>query len=306
MKKILTYYSLGLITAFGLIVTGAQAFDFTSATIVRENYENRARFEVVCERVRNDLFDLSFVCDGRPKPSTPTPESCGNDMVETGEECDGSAPEGFMCSDSCKLVEIGSEAICGNSIVEPGEECDGSAPEGFVCSNRCELIDEKDLTKGEVVINEIHFDVDASHGVEPANEWIELYNTGTTTVDLFEWTITDNSNISMIINKSVVLEPGEFAILTSENSTNLYWTFPEGTAIIVFGTHIGNSLDNAGDSLTLKNSAGIADRVSWGNDHSVFDLPTTRPGNSLGRIVNGFDTNTAGDWMQLDPPTPGF
>ena len=76
--------------------------------------------------------------------------------------------------------------------------------------------------------------------------------------------------------------------------------------MVIFGTPIGNGLDNSGDSLTLSSPAGIADRVSWGNDHSVFDIATTMPGNSLSRIVNGFDTNTAGDWFELDSPTPGF
>jgi len=182
MKKIFTYYSLGLLTAFGLIATGVQAFDISNISIVRENYENRARYEITCDRV-GDRLDLSYICDGRPKPPTPAPASCGN------------------------------------GIVESGEECDGSAPEGYICSNRCELINEDDLTKGEVVINEVHFDVDSRHGVEPSNEWIELYNTGTTTVDLYGWLITDSEDITLRINKQITMEPGEFALLSSEVST---------------------------------------------------------------------------------------
>ena len=34
----------------------------------------------------------------------------------------------------------GGDPICGNEILEEGEDCDGSAPEGYQCTDQCELI----------------------------------------------------------------------------------------------------------------------------------------------------------------------
>ncbi len=54
--------------------------------------------------------------DGNPTPT------CGNSVVETGEECDdGNTTDGDGCSASCQ--DEGT-AECGNGDVEAGEECD--------------------------------------------------------------------------------------------------------------------------------------------------------------------------------------
>ncbi|MDP2812133.1 MAG: hypothetical protein Q8O32_00375, partial [bacterium] len=87
---------------------------------------------------------------------------CGNNIVETGEDCDGSAPSGYICTALCKLLvdslsddDDGAVAPspvvpapivpnpttpqCGNNIVETGEDCDGSAPSGYTCDSQCNL-----------------------------------------------------------------------------------------------------------------------------------------------------------------------
>ncbi|MBU1202775.1 hypothetical protein KKH39_01900 [Patescibacteria group bacterium] len=78
---------------------------------------------------------------------------CGNGIIESGEECDGSAPSGYTCNLFCKLVVDDSESgddgggnvtnpvqpQCGNGIIESGEQCDGSAPSGYTCTNQCLL-----------------------------------------------------------------------------------------------------------------------------------------------------------------------
>lgn len=58
-------------------------------------------------------------------PDVDTALTCGNDQLDTGEECDGSdehcedSPNGRACDDTCHCV-----AICGNGFIEGEEECE--------------------------------------------------------------------------------------------------------------------------------------------------------------------------------------
>lgn len=63
---------------------------------------------------------------------------CGNNIIESGEQCeDGNTNDDDGCSSSCQ-IEIASP-ICGNNIVESGEECDdGDASNGDGCSTSCQ------------------------------------------------------------------------------------------------------------------------------------------------------------------------
>ncbi|PLX27290.1 hypothetical protein C0581_03475 [Candidatus Parcubacteria bacterium] len=76
---------------------------------------------------------------------------CGNDIVEEGEECDGSAEDGFYCSLSCNLVPITSDPVCGNGILETGESCDDNNNiNGDGCSSSCFVeVDPDDPTDPE-------------------------------------------------------------------------------------------------------------------------------------------------------------
>ncbi|MBQ9817812.1 MAG: hypothetical protein IJM59_10185, partial [Proteobacteria bacterium] len=68
---------------------------------------------------------------------------CGDGMLNEGEECDTTIPEGTVCPDgtsgtpicstSCTIDYSGCLANCGNAKVDPGEECDTTIPAGTVC-----------------------------------------------------------------------------------------------------------------------------------------------------------------------------
>jgi len=61
---------------------------------------------------------------------------CGNNVVETGEQCDdGNIVSGDGCSSSCQT----EGAVCGNGTVESGEQCDdGNTNSGDGCSATCQ------------------------------------------------------------------------------------------------------------------------------------------------------------------------
>ena len=72
--------------------------------------------------------------------------TCGNGIVETGEECDNGANNGGStdtCGTDCKTHVCGgggSAAVCGNGVVEAGEECDDGAANGTngdACTSQC-------------------------------------------------------------------------------------------------------------------------------------------------------------------------
>lgn len=73
---------------------------------------------------------------------------CGNNIVESGEECDDGPEGSTTCTSGCKIIETPpSDPVCGNNIREAGEECDGTdVDESFTCDSEC--IRHKKITGG--------------------------------------------------------------------------------------------------------------------------------------------------------------
>lgn len=163
-------------------------------------------------------------------------------------------------------------------------------------------------TTSKVVINEVYYDVDGSHGSEPNDEWIELYNPESYAVSLKDWTITDNTT-TITIHAEKSIPAGGFALISKDHSTwSLYWSVPAGVEIVELGSTIGGGLSNSGDRVILKDaSANLIDQMSWSTNNTVFDppCPDVAEGHSLERNPKGHDTDVAADFINQINPTPG-
>jgi hypothetical protein len=142
------------------------------------------------------------------------------------------------------------------------------------------------------------------------NEWTEIYNPTNNDVSLKDWSLTDNSNSPTIIHANVKIKSNGFALIAKNNSTWKDWNEGKNAVKIELGSEIGDGLDNSGDHLILKNNKGVeVDRMSWGSDISGFTPLSINPvvsvGSSTERVITGYDTNKASDWMPGNPPTPG-
>jgi hypothetical protein len=94
----------------------------------------------------NDIIEAGEECDGTDPGSCPTgvcdPDctcedpACGNDIIEAGEECDGtdpgSCPTG-VCDPDCTC----EDPVCGNAIIEAGEDCE--VGDDSACPGQCQV-----------------------------------------------------------------------------------------------------------------------------------------------------------------------
>jgi cysteine-rich repeat protein len=72
-----------------------------------------------------------------PPPPPPPPATCGNGMVDTGEQCDSTDPTS-TCPGNLKCTKQCTCAGCGDGIVQPGEQCDdGNTDDCDTCRNNC-------------------------------------------------------------------------------------------------------------------------------------------------------------------------
>lgn len=149
----------------------------------------------------------------------------------------------------------------------------------------------------DIIINEIYYQGDNQQ------EWIELYNKGTSNVALEGWSIYDNTSSDSI--PSSTIPAGGFAVIITNNSTV---TGINSSAIIISlsTATIGNGLSNSGDIVILKNNSGTEiDKVSYGSNVTVFELSGVEVGHSLERVPAGLDANSASDFIDQSSPTPG-
>ncbi len=73
--------------------------------------------------------------------------NCGDNKLDTGEECDdGNNQNGDGCSSECKYEKgapISRRPVCGNNVIEAWEDCEW----GTNCTAECSFIDNKELEK---------------------------------------------------------------------------------------------------------------------------------------------------------------
>jgi predicted ribosomally synthesized peptide with SipW-like signal peptide len=170
-----------------------------------------------------------------------------------------------------------------------------------------------EVVPARVVINEVYYDVDLTHG-SMADEWIELYNAGGTSINIKDWYFEDNMGFSdkEIINQNYVIEPNQFVLLSINASIwNQYWGIIPSNAIKIAlgGSRMFSGLGNDADRVILKNNAGtIIDQISYGDDVSVLNpsIPDVLKGHSISRNPAGLDTDSAADFVDLTYPTPGL
>jgi len=164
-----------------------------------------------------------------------------------------------------------------------------------------------------LVINEVYYDPDSAHmqGGNPDEnnfEWIEIYNPTASTVNLKNWKIVDNSGSERSISESNRdLLPGDFVVIGKAENIRVIWSIPN-EKFIGIGQILGNGLANEGDRVILKDNLGnIVDQMSYGTDTTVFNpsCSDVSEGHSLERSPAGKDTDTASDFVDRYPPTPG-
>ena len=137
------------------------------------------------------------------------------------------------------------------------------------------------MADAQVVISEIMYD---ASGSDANQEWIELFNTGSTTVDLKLWKINDGSNHVLNIPPknggvgSMLIAPGGY-LVRAGNAAEFRTTYPQVGSVI--DTTL--SLSNAGAILVLTDaSSTVKDKVSYDSSRGAAG-----DGNSLNRISAG-------------------
>ena len=129
---------------------------------------------------------------------------------------------------------------------------------------------------GSVVINEIAW---AGTADSSTDEWIELYNTTASDVDLTGWTINDDNGDSIYsIASGVVAGHGYFLIEDTQETTS-----------ILSNAVINISLANTGDSLLLADNLGV-----------TIDIV-----NSTGGMWSAGSSTTKATMERIDPSASG-
>ena len=150
-------------------------------------------------------------------------------------------------------------------------------------------------TLDHVVFSEVFYD---TPGTETDEEWIELYNPTSDSVDLSNFTIQDNAD-TYTIPDGTSIASHEFLVIARDQTAfeNLYGSLPDISGLTL-------SLANGGDVLRLMDDAVEIDMVAWEDYEPGWNLVADE-GESIQRDPPDQDNDIAGDWTSHASPDPG-
>jgi len=104
-----------------------------------------------------------------------------------------------------------------------------------------------------LIINEVMYQ--PSDG----NEWIEIYNNASFSIDLSLYNLSDSNSVDAITQCTLypgttIINSNEYALLTDQDTSLYNTTSFNGTKVCVDDNSIGNGLSNSGDSVSISNS----------------------------------------------------
>jgi hypothetical protein len=143
-----------------------------------------------------------------------------------------------------------------------------------------------------IVITEMLLNPDSSSDLK--GEWFEIFNSGTTAVDMTGWTLQDGSGSSLGVHYisatygTIVIQPGQYLVLGQIKDT----TVNGGVTLdYVYGT--GFFMANDEDEIILKDDKGeVVDAVGY-NTSNGWSIPT---GASLSLKDVALDNNDPKSW----------
>lgn len=166
------------------------------------------------------------------------------------------------------------------------------------------------------VINEIHFDPlqDADDGIPDQPDFVEIYNPGSSAVDLTGWSITDRPGQTGKVNRYAfapsgtgnILGPGQYAVIAPEYSAGIadsrlvqYYrhlaALPDAKIFLV-KKYKTFSLNNDGDRVRLLDKTGtVVDSVDYTPDWHNPYLKSTK-GISLEKFHPLMESNSYLSW----------
>ena len=147
---------------------------------------------------------------------------------------------------------------------------------------------------GDIVIHEIHY---APGDKTVREEFVELFNRGTTAVDLGGWTLAEA--VSFTFPPGVMLEPREYLVLARDlEGAGVFYN------VDIFGQYEGK-LDNAGDTIELRDAGDVLiDFVAY-DDLAPWPAEADGGGPSLELIDSGSDNSDPASWALGLPYSPG-
>lgn len=185
---------------------------------------------------------------------------------------------------------------------------------GVLTSNGLRCVIGTDLVPpGRLVINEVDYDQPGTD----SGEFVEIYNTGGTAVDLTNVALDLHNGVGGAIYDTIALSsaaaslaPGEYLVI---GTSTLLATLPIGTPTVQFTNAANNMQNGSPDGMVLRDGTAVLDALSYeGTMTGVTEGGGGAPADSNGtagsiqRLPNGTDTDdNAVDFAFAATTTPG-
>ena len=120
----------------------------------------------------------------------------------------------------------------------------------------------------------------------PNGEWMEIYNSGTTPVDVLNWKLVNKASKTLDFDSSSIV-----GFQAGNSST---WTIQPGDYMVIARNGYSNFyLANSYDYITMEDASGnVLDQASWNSSSSGYSLEED-------------PASATNDWIPTNSPTPG-